>query len=249
MSRSKAGLTLIELLIASMIAMIVLSLAVALYRTTEGRFVSVTESYELEHHVSELVAWLSEDLSQTSIGSVVVYPNHDQAKEPPGLSLVSADAPGEFKNLSLTAYGTPNWQKHVFYTLSPRKKHPGMSRLVRYEMPHSGLPSPSVHLPSSFSDVASTRDVSKQLLSKGFSFKAGQAGLMEPLADPDSPGGFLPSFLKSDGSSTTKNPSLASSNAIKDNTPIIQVHLVLAEVSADGKWNSQDFRFRVRPKN
>lgn len=240
------GFTLVEVLIAAMIGLLVISLAVGLFTSTQGRYSEVTESYELEQRVSELVEWLQDDLKQTSLASVVVYPNPDHKTEPPGLSFASAHPLDQTKQLELTQYGSAKWQKHVYYTLEPDPKQAEMSHLIRYELASSQVkPEPSVHLPSLTENSTSRRRVSNVLLSHGYEFEQdGSQGLV-PQKKGKAVGGFHPAFLLSDGTTSNLNPN----QRTELNTSMLVIGLNLAQPAEGGRWSGQEFQFRVRPRN
>ncbi len=85
------------------------------------------------------------DLEETAIESVVIYPNDDFPQEAPGIAMLSArDSRGIFIT---TAWGTPRWQKVVYYTLIPDPGNEGFGLVVRREGTDVRLPSSGVIVP------------------------------------------------------------------------------------------------------
>lgn len=248
-SKRSGAFTLVEILVTMVVGSIVLALSVAIYRATNTRYFSAAQSFELDSHVTETMDWLLTDLRQTNLASVTVYPNDDNPQEPPGLSFAGATTTGEFKNLSLSQYGTPDWRKHTFYTLKPLPDSKELSQLIRYGIDNpQALPFPSLRLPSDLSN-STTRVITRAILSKGYSFQSTPSGVVAPAEDSQAPGGFSVAFLLKDGSESSVNPSKKNLEQATQNTPLLRFEIQIAELAGDGKWTGQTFRFHVSPRN
>lgn len=244
----RRGFTLIELLIASFIGLIVVSGVIALYTATATDVDRAESSYGLEQALVTSVKPLMADLRYTTLASVSVYPQSNQVEDV-GLSFLSAAPAGEFDKVEISRFGTPKWQKHVFYTLRSDTGKQGESRLVRYEqaMSPEAFQLVSSHPPYQVQqDDPSERVVGRRLLSPGWVTKASRDGVVRLAQEENAPGGFTVSFLQQDGTSSKKNPT---QNDPDKSTGVLLVSLTILDESELGKISSLPFEFRVAPRN
>lgn len=113
--RRKRGFTLIEMIVYFALSVaalgILLSLFTVLRRTNDHTYAQ----YLVSGNMATTMRMLRKELQATALASITSYGKN--SGEAPGFSCVSAyDDKGEF---TLGAYGTPHWQKHVYYTLDP----------------------------------------------------------------------------------------------------------------------------------
>ena len=231
----KRGFTIIEILVACMIGAVVSTLAISLYVLSIRRHSSDVGLYELEVDVAQVIDLLRSDLRETNLGSVVVKDN--------ALSFAAATPLGEINNFQLSEYGAPKWQKQVFYGLQPTTEEKGLSRLVRYESKSSeGVPRPwSGDFPDP--EGQESRILSRHLLSKGYSLKKGDGGLLTLQPDDTSTGGFDCRFV------TRKNELVTERPEPEEATRLVQLQLTLVASSPEEKIESTSFSFRVFPRN
>ena len=244
----RRGFTLIEILLACFIGLIVVSGVITLYTATVTDVDRAESSYGLEQALVTSVKPLIADLRFTTLASVAVYPQSSESKEV-GLSLLSAAPIGDFDKLEISRFGTPNWQKHVFYTLLSETGKEGESRLIRYEqaMSPEAFQLVSSHPPFQYPQKdPSERVVGRRLLSPGWVTKAGRDGIVGLAQEESSPGGFSVSFLQQDGTTTKMNPT---QNDSDKSSGVLVVQLTILEDSELGKLSSLPFEFRVAPRN
>jgi hypothetical protein len=114
--RSK-GHTLIELIIYCALSVAALGILVSLITVARRTGDHTYAQYLVAGNMATTIRMIRKELQATSLASVTAY---GQSGDPPGFSCVSAyDDKGEFQ---LGAYGTPHWQKHVYYTLDAEGK-------------------------------------------------------------------------------------------------------------------------------
>lgn len=110
----KRGTTLIELVIYFALSVAALGILAALFRVMRSTTDQTYAQYLVAGNLPTTMRMIRKELQATSLASVTVY--GQDAGQSPGFSCVSAyDGDGEFQ---LGAYGTPHWQKHVYYLLN-----------------------------------------------------------------------------------------------------------------------------------
>lgn len=244
--KRRSGFTLVEVLIASAIGLLVVGAAMALSVAATRDVDRDVSAFMLEEKLAEAMVYLQHDFRFTTLASVRAYPR--QKGEQVGVSLIAAEPVGSFGTVNLSPYGSPNWQKQVFYTLVSSKDSNGSAQLVRYERPLPGnlFQLVSDHQPYEYQSTPSDRIVCTSVLDQGFDLKAQQDGTMGVAAEAESLGGFTVNFLQNDGTGTYLNPT---ENDPKLSTGLVEIELKLLEFSDLGKTSMLPFRFRVAPRN
>lgn len=109
------GHTLIELIIYFALSVAALGILASLITVARRTGDHTYAQYLVAGNMATTIRMIRKELQATSLASVTPYGS--KAGEAPGFSCVSAyDDKGEFQ---LGVYGTPHWQKHVYYTVSP----------------------------------------------------------------------------------------------------------------------------------
>lgn len=244
MRNRRRGLTLIEMMIACFIGLLVMSAAITL-SVVVGKDVDRDESsFSLDQELSECVTYLQHDLRYTTLASVRAYPRDDG--QPSGASMLAAEPLGEFGRVEMSQFGSPRWQKHVFYSLTSNGD--GTARLIRYEQPLGteifDVVSPL--LPWTLRNDPSTRVIAKTVVDRGWGMTGSRDSLQTLGSDPTSAGGMKISFLHKDGSTTHLNPSEDDPTL---STGLVQIELQLVDLTDLGKISMMPFQFRVYPRN
>ena len=108
------GHTLIELIIYFALSLAALGILTSLFTVARRTSDTSYAQYLVAGNMATTVRMIRKELQATSLASVTSY--GETAGQAPGFSCVSAyDDKGEFQ---LSMYGTPHWQKHVYYTLN-----------------------------------------------------------------------------------------------------------------------------------
>jgi hypothetical protein len=112
------GHTLLELIIYMALSVAALGILVSLITVARRTGDHTYAQYLVAGNMATTIRMIRKELQATSLASVTSY--GENGGEAPGFSCVSAyDDKGEFQ---LGAYGTPHWQKHVYYTLDAEGK-------------------------------------------------------------------------------------------------------------------------------
>jgi hypothetical protein len=261
-----SGFTLTEIIIASFITLMLMTVVLMVLNVGRRAYDYSAYSFYLTEDTYAATEWIKKDLMQTNLSTIQVYPQKNDPKEPPGISLISAFDPQD-GNFKFNDFGRPRWQTHVFYTLVPTNNPHGqgdepykVGQLIRWEMPlsdNSNIPFTSTILPSLISNLANKRVILHHVLMPGQDVK--------DLRKLDEFGGFRISFVRreydhSDHNTLKETISKINPANINDtssgnlktsgNTGLVQVDLVILETSREtGKPNLMDLSFRIKPRN
>lgn len=106
------GHTLIELIIYFALSVAALGILASLVTVARRTGDQTYAQYLVAGNMATTIRMIRKELQATSLASVTSY--GQKPGQAPGFSCVSAyDEKGEFQ---LSVYGTPHWQKHVYYT-------------------------------------------------------------------------------------------------------------------------------------
>ncbi len=239
-----------EIAVYSFLSLLAAGLLVTLLRETRRFFGQSTASFLVDRAFDKALGTLRQDLEETSLSSIRVYPGPPEtpaAKELPGLTL--AGAAGE-----LTGEGIPRWSRHVFYTL----KNDGASgsltgSLVRWEKPMEsagGLPAFTPQLPTQALAGSRLETVLRDVQLPNTTVPEVSASAIGPV------GGFAPSFVRYSAGKeqlSAWNPGEASLGlgglTMQGNTALVDLELRVWK-AADSVSASQYavVRFRVCPR-
>jgi hypothetical protein len=155
MAMNKRGQTMIELVIYIAMAGLAAITIMALFNMAQRTQSSTYSSYLMSGKTEEALGRLRRELRESAMPSIVVYPNLDHPNEKPGVAFPSAYK----ESMAFSPYGTPSWDRHVFYTLvaPPGKSETG--KVVRWEQNFANkdfLPQMPVTLPSLQTNPGST---------------------------------------------------------------------------------------------
>lgn len=224
----KRGHTLIELVVYFALSVAALGILASLVRVARSTGDHTYAQYLVAGNLPTTMRMIRKELQATSLASVTVY--GAQAGQAPGFSCVSAyDDEGEFQ---LGAYGTPHWQKHVYYLLN------GEGNVVR----STGEIADKNYLPSLAPSPAGGSEGGKSLMHDALPpMKA--VGTWQPAT---SFGGLEVGFVRRAGQTETisrENP--RDSAKPEENTRLIEV--VLRTLEENGP-NFMEIKFRVAPR-
>ncbi len=123
------GFTLTEVIIAMVMGMIILSTIIMIFSYSSRAYDYASFSFSISRETSEAIQWLRKELTETSLGSIRVYPSKQFPAEKPGFSFASAYDP-DLGGFQFSEAGTPRWDRFVFYSLIPDEKPlgPGLPR-------------------------------------------------------------------------------------------------------------------------
>lgn len=129
--RKTRGMTLIELIVYMALAVLATVLLWSLQKVTRTTRNATTSSYLVNGQTETCVDWMRQDINETALASIQVYPNLQESSEAPGMAMVSSRSFAD-SDLLTNSWGAPQWDKHVAYTLDVK---PGelVGNLVRWE--------------------------------------------------------------------------------------------------------------------
>lgn len=150
--RRQRGMTLTELIVYMFLAVLAGVLLWSFQRITRSTQEASTASYLVSRETETCIDWIRQDVNETALASILVYPSEDAPSEAPGMSLVSNRAfHNERKGKPLVnSWGAPQWDKHILYTLDygAGNKTGNLVRWEREIAEKNLLPVPAEILPS-----------------------------------------------------------------------------------------------------
>lgn len=262
-SRRVRGFTLIELTVYMFLAMLFMLALGALFVSGRRMFESSSGSYMIGQETEAGIRFLRQDLQETALATLRVYPNANEPAQAPGCSMASARGYDNAGRFMVSRYGTPDWVKHVYYTLeSSGDKTASLVRWERKDPTQSPVPKMADVLPSDGAKDASgsyKRVVIRNLLKPGVVVGAADG---KPLFTADAEqGGFKVSFVRQHGADeelTVWNPTQVSAgddgaavNLADGPTRVVQVTLsgVLTALQGSSQPSFYSFSFRVGVRN
>lgn len=249
------GFTLVEVLIASAMALLVMGVIVRVLFFARHVQQTASSSYLIREQAEVAFRRMQDDLRMSSLASIRVEPGDE------GFSMISPLEKGDANSFELTPYGVPHWRTWVHYTVVPESTYTG--NLVRWEAPvpkgtQSPLPSPSrpQQLPPNPGD-----SLLPEVVQAGFGLLPhtvkGSPEQIGALPSEEGGGGLRLRFLRHQRGEeilSGMNPSQQSDDADPNwsfgVTDIVDCRLQLADnTSGSGKWTVYTMNFRVAPRN
>lgn len=249
----RRGFTLIEVIVASAIALVVALLVASLFQMVQHMSTATSTAYLVARDVQEGVRQLRHDLMDTALATVRPTLPADNKGTSAGVSMASAR--DEAGRLVLADGAAPRWQRWVLYTLQVESGSL-TGNLVRWERPAPMLlPQICPVGPGTFAGAATQRVVIRGVAAPNVALTGvGPGGSIGTSAN----GGFTVEFLRLDGrgasySTSPWNPAQVTTGQAKGldftgNTRLVQVRLQVYEVSGNGKPSYLDLVFRVTPR-
>lgn len=260
----KKGFTLIEIMIATFISAIILTVILTIFSFGRKAYDYSEYSHTIAEDTYFAIQWLRKDLQQTSLGTIRSYPNADYQEEKPGASFESAIGvdSGTFE---LTDFGTPNWSNHVFYRLEEsgtqyyKGRNLKVADLVRLEVPIPSdktgtFPYPTDTLPSN-ADGKNKRVILRDVIMNGQD--------LDGNGEKDEYHGFRLWFVRKDKDgkeilseynpaqvSSWGNENQRDSLTIEGNTELVKIEMTVLQASGStGEANISSMAFKVMPRN
>ncbi len=257
----RRGMTLIELLIASSITLMILSVVYMYFKLGKVAYDYSEYSYALSRDAYVSLRWIMRDLRETSLTTLRVF-DENPREESPVMVFQAASQLGENK-LEISNFGSPLWQKHVVYTLMPDKRSSdqlgfNVASLKRYEIPGDENLSPfpvALELPGSPDNPVLPQNLEPpRVVLRNIVYKEQNLGISKK--EDEEYKGFRVSFVRrsmngdgfSDDEYSDVNPALA--DDITGNTKLVNVEFTILEVSnTTGGKNILGLSFRVNPRH
>ena len=227
MEIKQRGLTLIEMVVYCAVSAVVVGMITSLYIVLNRTQQQTYASYLMGGRISSAIRVLRRDIQATALSTIQAYP--DQA----ALSFASAyDEDGKF---TLGDYGSPHWQKHVYYNLNSK------GELIRWWAPITDknyLPLPATSDPSAVSSNA--KGLTEGLVAPKQAVKG--------LHDPTPFGGFDVNFVRRDeGVDSLSRVNPKDSKDFDTHTRLVEITMKTVEGSESEPIYSS-LKFRVCPR-
>ena len=243
--RRQNAFTVIEILVYIAISAVIMALLMTLFNVHRQSYNVTTATYLLGQEAEAALRWIREDVRDSALASIRVYPSAEKPTEPPGASLASARNKDE--EYKIDKSGAPAWEKQIFYTFEPETG--GTGRLLRREVAYGKyqpIPTVSDTLPSA---VPATK---QRVVLRGVVKPDAQ---LKGLAGVDTYGGFKLQFVRSDDTLTSWSPSdvtwgkASVSKPTGSNTKMMDCQLiVLLEGAHQDKPSFVRLGFRLTPR-
>jgi type II secretory pathway pseudopilin PulG len=141
------GYTLIELIIYIGMGALLLALVAAFFKISRRQYESASSSYLIGQESSTAIQWVKRDLQETALSTIRITREGSSNPGMPAMSLIAAGENDDHRKFAVSRYGTPAWNRYVFYNLTTD------GELYTWTRPLSNLDSPTRFLP-----VPSTAD-------------------------------------------------------------------------------------------
>lgn len=241
---SRQGWSLVELLIASCMALVVAIALITVFRSGLSIERNARESYYISQDSSVALRTLRQDLTATALSCLRV--------EEDGFSMLSAYPMASTSGFLANRFGAPAWKKSVHYRLGPASK--GAATLMRWEteyQPVDGFPRLA---PISEVDAPKTaHPLLRNVLGKGHVVDKDPQGIYRLLDRAEAPGGFSLRFVRADGTLSKDNPASYSDkqrpNWTLDNTRLVRLDLQVISDPGDGKVSTLALQMTICPRH
>jgi len=130
---TKRATTLLEIMLVTALSLLILTVVLTVFRQARLTSSSASSSFVLGQDAALSFEKLRKDFVETSLQSVRLA-SQPKAGE---IWVSMARAADERGNLKINRYGTPDWNQMVCYVVEKDSDNDGITRLLRYEMPHS----------------------------------------------------------------------------------------------------------------
>jgi type II secretory pathway pseudopilin PulG len=147
----RKGFTLIETIVYMFLAVLLLALVAAFFKISRRQYEATSSSYLIGQEASTAIQWLKRDLQETALSTVRITRDGTKNAGMPSMSFIAAGSDKDQRSFEVSPYGTPAWNRHVFYSLN---QDGVLNRWVRplsaadLESPKRFLPLPSSADPS-----------------------------------------------------------------------------------------------------
>ncbi len=271
------GYSLTELIVYMFIASMMLTVIVVIFIFMSRSYSHAEASYDVQREIQTGFETIRQDLSQTSLNSIVVYPSGTETNMS-GVSMISAqqevklDGEPPRRFFKMSDYGTPEWGEHIFYTVllrAPKKQEIGtpfqgkLGDLVRWNLAFDKTNNPLYPFPTDIkpSDFMTKRQPVKVILRNIPLANSPEIPGMEHFtSNLRDYGGFQVGFILQEKDKNGKiiKESLTNKNPVKETlrsktnetSLLVQVNVTNVNISdRTGNLSARSFSFAVYPRN
>lgn len=249
--RIPRGFSLVEVLIASAMALMVLGVIIRIFFFGRDVEREARSSYLIRQDADIAFRQIQEELRATHLASIRV------ADDDNGFSMVSPYQNNTLKGLEITNFGVAKWKSWVHFTVSDETENTGA--LIRWESPFpedEPLGLPSSKQPSEVGSDKWSLLTGVVRPGKGAIVSSGAEKLKE-LGDVSDGGGLQLRFVRRvNGLDELSRFNPAQKSDLDDSswshgtTDLVECRLQVADVSSEsGKLSLYTLNFRVAPRN
>jgi type II secretory pathway pseudopilin PulG len=185
---------MIELIIYIGLSGLLLALVVAFFKVSRRQYESASSSYLIGQDATTAVQWIKRDMQETALSTIHVTREASKHIGMPSMSFVATTEENYPRSFAVSPYGTPDWNRHSFYSLSSD------GELNRWDRPFGDLETPKRLLPVPSTDDPSNSEggVNQKVLLRGVMVPDQQIkidGKDAPFPKIGEWGGFKPGFV------------------------------------------------------
>lgn len=138
-----------EMIVYMGLAVLLLALMTAFFRISRRQYEAASSSSLIGQEASLALQWLKRDLQETALSTIRITLEGSKNPGMPSMSFIASGKDDEHRSFSVSRFGTPEWNRHVFYNLSRDGEISTWTRpLVSLTDPTRFLPRPSSADPS-----------------------------------------------------------------------------------------------------
>ena len=234
------GLTLVEILIASALALVVFGALLSVFLNSRKIGRTARESFYLSEDVSIALRTIVTDIKSTTLSSIKVGED--------GFSLASPYTLGKSDGFEVTPYGGAKWKKWVHYSLQPGDDI--RERLTRTESPLTDEVYP---LNPPTPPGSSGKVLLSNILRRGKTVDKTTDGVYRVTDKADALPGFTLRFVGRDGSRIKENPADHSDEDrpgwTLNTTTMVELCLQVVDTPSDSKVATLRIYRQLTPRN
>ena len=139
----RRGFTLIEMIVYMGLSVLLLGLVATFFKVSRRQYEATSSSLLIGQEASLAVQWIRRDLQETALSTIRV--TRDGSSQPglPAMSFVASTEDKSSRSFKVSRYGTPDWNRRVFYSLTNEGELYRWDReLEELSFPKSFLPLP-----------------------------------------------------------------------------------------------------------
>lgn len=182
---------MIELIVYIFLAALLLALATTFFRISRRQYEATSSSHLIGQEAANAIQWIKRDLQETALSTIRI--SLSGTPELPSMSFVGA-ADGKGRSFKVSRFGTPDWNRHIFYHLTEEGAlHTWARPLEDLASPKRFLPVPSEADPSNQEGGESKRALLREVMLPNQEIKID--GKDAPFPKITEWGGFRPGFV------------------------------------------------------
>lgn len=215
----RKGYTLIEMIVYMGMAALLLALVAAFFKISRRQYEASSSSYLIGQEATTAIQWVKRDLQETALSTIRITREGSANPGMPSMSMIASGKGDEHRRFAVSRFGTPEWNRHVFYTLDKDGDlHTWTKPLKDLETPTRFLPKPTLADPSDRSNGDNQKVLLREVMQPNQ--KVQMDGKDAPFPQMTDWGGFKAGFVVYDADGKehviSENPSEISEDLVTD---------------------------------